>query len=181
MRPIDVVAVPPAANINAERLVVDAPPARVIRLENVNAVEVALPGNSYPIVFVNKPVEGLYERPAPADKELELTLFCNVFQSVEVSIPRVVAEADGRLNVIIGPEPVTVKSLPIVEVAKATAPLITCWPVGPTAVIVPTLPPAPTQTPFTAKQPVERLIPFAAVVVAPFKVSIPPSTTLLAK
>ena len=42
---IDVVAVPPTASVFAERLVVDAPPASVVRPEKVNAEVVALDGN----------------------------------------------------------------------------------------------------------------------------------------
>ena len=60
------------------------------------------------------------------------------------------------------------KSDPIVLVANVTAPLVVAYPVPMTVT-----PPVPTQTPFTAKQPAERFIPFAAVVVAVPNVSAP--------
>ena len=63
--------------------------------------------------------------PAPLLKLVEDILFWKVDQSLEVSTPLFVALADGRLNVMVAPEPVMVKSEPVVEVAKVTAPLNT--------------------------------------------------------
>ena len=92
-------------------------------------------------------------------------------QSVDVRTPRLVAEADGRLNAIVLPLPVIVKSVPVVEVAKSTEPDETCWPAGPTALIVPAL--APIQAPLYATQPLSKLMPFEAEVVAVPSVSAP--------
>ena len=122
---IDVVPVAPKATVFAERLVVEAPP------ENVSNVEVALPTNGYPIELVMIPVEELYEMPAPAESDVLPSLLLKTLQSVVVSRPRFADEADGRLKVIVAPEPVMVKSLPVVEVAKRTAgPVVVC-PAGP--------------------------------------------------
>ena len=59
--------------------------------------------------------------PAPPLKLVEEILFWKVFQSAEVSLPFVLVEAAGRLNVMVLPLPVMVKSEPVVEVAKVTA------------------------------------------------------------
>ena len=80
------------------------------------------------------PVAWLYAMPVPALSEVEEILFWKVFQSAEVNLPLVFVEAVGRLNVMVEPEPVTVKSDPAVEVANVTAgPVVVC-PVGPTEV-----------------------------------------------
>ena len=121
--------------------------------------------------MVITPVEELYAMPAPAKSEVLPSLPLNTDQSELVRTPRLVAEEEGRLNVIVCPEPVTVKSFPVVEVANVTAPLATCWPTGPTAVIVPVF--EVKQTPPTETQPLATAIPFVAVVVAPVKVTAP--------
>ena len=128
---IDVVPVAPNATVFADKFVVDAPP------ENVRRVVVALPTNGYPIEFVMTPVEELYVMPDPAESEVLPNLLLKVFQSAEVSLPVFAPDAAGRLKVMVEPEPVMVKSEPTVEVANVTAPLETCWPAGPTAVIEP--------------------------------------------
>lgn len=68
-----------------------------------------------------------------------------------------------------------VKSLPVVEVAKVTAPLLVVEKPVPMPVIEPVPPPALMQVPLTAKHPVAKLIPFAAVVVPPLRASTPPT------
>ena len=75
--------------------------------------------------MVNAPVEELYASGVVALSDVDDILFWKVDQSLEVRTPRLVADALGRLNVIVLPAPVTVKSLPVVEVAKVTAPLDT--------------------------------------------------------
>jgi hypothetical protein len=72
-----------------------------------------------------------------AESEVEEILLLKVVQSVEERRPRAEAEAVGRLKVRVLAAPVTLKSVPVVEVASRTAPLVTCWPVGPMAVKVP--------------------------------------------
>ena len=113
----------------------------------------------------------MYEITEEPLKLVDEILFWKVFQSADASLPCVVAEAEGKLNVMVAPEPVMVKSEPVVEVAKLTGPKVTCWFAGPTAVIVP--PPAAKHVPLSEKQPVAILIPFTAVVVAPVSVSAP--------
>ena len=49
-----------------------------------------------------------------------------VDQSDDVRTPLFVALAEGRLKVMVWPEPVMVKSEPAVEVAKRTEPVVTC-------------------------------------------------------
>ena len=79
------------------------------------------------------PVELLYAIPVPALSEVEPSLPLKVDQSDDVRTPLFVALAEGRLNVMVWPDPVIVKSLPVVDVAKRTEPEVTCWPVGPIA------------------------------------------------
>jgi hypothetical protein len=63
------------------------------------------------------------------------TLLLNVVQSFDVSNPLFDPDADGRLNVIVDPEPVIVKSVPVVDDASVIAgPELVC-PVGPIDVI----------------------------------------------
>ena len=169
------------AALRAKRLVVLAVVANSV--VEVALVVVALPvttksfGKTYepepklPPVVVMTPVEELYEIAFVPESEVEDILFWKMLQSAEVSLPCVVADAEGKLNVIVAPEPVMVKSEPEVEVAKLTGPKVTCWFAGPTAVMVP--PPAAKHVPLSEKQPVAILIPFAAVVVAPVRVSAP--------
>ena len=120
---------------------------------------------------MNTPVEELYASGVVAESDVEDILLLKTDQSAVVSSPRFVAEADGKLNVIVFPAPVMVKSEPEVEVANVAAPLVTCWPAGPTAVISELT--VGKQLPFIAKQPAVILTPFAAVVVAPVSVSAP--------
>ena len=79
------------------------PPESVVSPLKVSAVVVAFPTNPYPIVFVITPVEELYETPAPDESEVEDILLLNVPQSVDVSTPRFVADAVGKLKVICWP------------------------------------------------------------------------------
>ena len=83
---------------------------------------------------MNAPVEELYASGVVALKLVDDILLLNVDQSLEVRTPLFVADALGRLNVIVLPVPVTVKSEPFVEVAKVTAgPVVVC-PTGPSDV-----------------------------------------------
>ena len=72
--------------------------------------------------MLNKPVPELYDNGALAPRLDDETLLLNVLQSLLVSTPRFVAEALGRLKVIVLPAPVMVKSEPVVEVANNAAP-----------------------------------------------------------
>ena len=126
-------------------------------------------------VIVKAPVEELYASGADAESDDEEILLLNVAQSEDVSTPRFVAEEEGRLKMVCWPELVMVKSLPTVEVAKVTAPLLVVEKPVPMPVIEPEPPPALMQVPLTAKQPVAKLIPFTAVVVPPLRASTPPT------
>ena len=87
--------------------------------------------------MVNAPVLLLYARGADAESEEEEILFWKVDQSVDVSTPRFVADAEGRLKMVCCPELVMVKSTPLVVVANVIAPLlVVAYPV-PIAVRVP--------------------------------------------
>ena len=55
-----------------------------------------------------------------------------VLQSLVERSPLLEADAVGRFQVIVEPEPVIVKSVPLVEVAKVAVPAVV-WLVGPTA------------------------------------------------
>ena len=68
------------------REVVVAPAAVKPPLKAI-CVEVALPGNGYPIVLVITPVEELYEIPLPPESEVEDILLLKKFQSVEERYP----------------------------------------------------------------------------------------------
>ncbi len=59
-------------------------------------------------------------------------MFEKEVQSVEERRPRLVPEAVGRLKVMVAPEPVMLKSVPLVEVAKRAVPVVVC-PAGPSA------------------------------------------------
>ena len=109
--------------------------------------------------------------PAPAESEVLPSLLLKVFQSAEVSLPLLALEAKGRLKVIVWPEPVTVKSEPTVDVAKATAPLLTAWPVGPIEVMRELT--DGRHEPLTAKHPAVMFTPFDAEVVAVPSVNAP--------
>ncbi len=86
-------------------------------------------------------------------------------QSAEESFPVFAAEAVGKLYVIVLPEAVMVKSVPVVEVARVTVLPVCVWPAGPMAVMP--LPPLPEMhVSFIEKHPAVRLMPFAAVEVA---------------
>ena len=74
------------------------------------------------------------------------------------------AEDEGMLKVICWPAPVMVKSLPVVEVAKVTAPLEVVAKPVPRAVKVPAL--WVMQVPLYWRQPEVRLRPFEKVEVA---------------
>ena len=76
------------------------------------------------IVLVITPVAELYAIPAPPESDEEEILLLKFVQSDEVSTPRLVALALGRLKVICEPLLVMVKSEPRVEVAKETAPVL---------------------------------------------------------
>ena len=83
---------------------------------------------------MNAPVDELYASGVVALSEVEDILFWKVDQSLEVSTPLFVADAEGRLKVMVAPEPVMVKSEPVVEVAKVSAgPVVVC-PTGPSEV-----------------------------------------------
>ena len=75
------------------------------------------------MVLVMTPVEELYAMPLPAESEVEDSLLLNVVQSAEVRRPRAVADAFGMLKIVCWPLLVMVKSLPVVDVAKVTAPV----------------------------------------------------------
>ena len=48
----------------------------------------------------------------------------NTDQSFNESAPLAVADAVGRLKVMVAPEPVMVKSVPVVEVANSAVPVV---------------------------------------------------------
>ena len=73
-------------------------------------------------VIVKAPVEELYASGADAESDDEEILLLKVDQSVEVRTPRLVADALGRLKLIVLPVFVIVKSEPLVVVAKVSAP-----------------------------------------------------------
>ena len=63
-------------------------------------------------------------------------IFCeNTVQSAEESNPRFDPDAVGRLNVMVSPEPVMVKSVPLVDVAKVVVGPSDVWFRGPMAVM----------------------------------------------
>ena len=76
------------------------------------------------------------ERSAEVAIEVEESLVEKEDQSAEVRSPLLVAEEDGMLKVSVLPEPLMVKSVPVVEVASVAVPEVTVCPVGPTAVSV---------------------------------------------
>lgn len=59
------------------------------------------------------------------------SLELNVVQSEVESSPLFEALAVGRLKVMVEPEPVMVKSVPVVDDANVTAGPVVVWPVGP--------------------------------------------------
>lgn len=63
------------------------------------------------------------------------TLLLKVVQSVEERSPLLADEAVGRLKVMVSPEPVMVKFVPVVEVAKVVVGPSEVWPRGPIAVM----------------------------------------------
>ena len=85
-----------------------------------------------PNAVVKTPVEGLYVSGYVALKEVEEILLLKRDQSVVERRPRFVALAVGTLKVMVAPEPVIVKSVPVVLVAKSAVPVVVC-PAGPTA------------------------------------------------
>lgn len=96
-------------------------------------------------------------------------------QSAEESLPVFAADATGRFQVMVFPLAVTVKSVPVVEVARVTAGPVWSAPAGPIEVTAEVR----AQTPFTAKQPEERFTPFAKVEdAAPAMFKEPPTFTL---
>ena len=70
------------------------------------------------------PVDELYARGAVAESEVLEILLLKTDQSLVESAPLEVAEAVGRLKVMVFPVPVTVKSVPEVEVAKSAVPAV---------------------------------------------------------
>ena len=62
-------------------------------------------------------------------------LLLKVVQSAEERSPRLVAEADGRLKVMVSPDPVMVKSVPLVDEAKVVVGPSEVWLSGPMAVM----------------------------------------------
>ena len=68
----------------------------------------------------------MYASGVVAESDVEEILLLKVVQSADESRPRAVFAAVGMLKVIVWPEPVIVKSLPVVEVAKSTEPEETC-------------------------------------------------------
>ena len=74
------------------------------------------------MVLVMTPVLELYEIPAPPESEEEEILLLKTLQSVLESSPRLSVEAVGRLKIVCWPALVMVKSVPLVLVAKVTAP-----------------------------------------------------------
>ena len=102
-------------------------------------------------------------RPLPAvSVRVVATLLLKVVKSAEARSPRFEAEADGKLKVKTFPEPVTVKSVPVVELAIVIdGPVCTC-PVGPT----PVRDPLPRHEPLTKTQPELKTIPLAKVELA---------------
>ena len=75
-------------------------------------------------VLVITPVLETYEIPVPPESDVEEILLLNTDQSLDESAPLLVAEAVGRLKVMVAPEPVMVKSVPVVEVAKSAVPVV---------------------------------------------------------
>ena len=73
---------------------------------------------------VNTPVVALYASGYVAEREVELILLLKVDQSLDESAPLFVAEAVGRLKVMVAPLPVMVKSVPVVEVASSAVPAV---------------------------------------------------------
>ena len=68
----------------------------------------------------------------PPESEVEEILLLKPVKSALVRRPRLVAEAEGILKVMVFPAAVTVKSVPVVEEAMVTVPVCVC-PAGPTA------------------------------------------------
>jgi hypothetical protein len=111
------------------------------------------------------PVAGVYEMTDAPEREVEETLLLKSVQSAEESLPVFAAEATGRLKVIVFPLAVTVKSVPVVEVARVTAGPVWREPAGPIEVTA-AVRPWVRQVPLTAKHPAERFTPFAKVELA---------------
>jgi len=79
------------------------------------------------------PVSSVKRAASSADvsREVEEILLLKILQSVEANLPWFTEDAKGRLKVNVEPLPVTVKSVPVVEVARVIAgPVVVC-PVGP--------------------------------------------------
>lgn len=94
--------------------------------------------------------------PAPAESDEDEILLLNAAQSVAVSLPVFVAEAIGRLNVMVSAAAVMVKSLPAVVVAKVMVVPLCVWPAGPIAVMPPP-PPEPQAEPVPETVPDELI------------------------
>ena len=92
---------------------------------------------------------GIYVEAAVAVESLLL----NVVQSVEERSPRLEADAVGKLKVSVLPEPVMVKSVPVVEEASVTDGPVASCPSGPIPVSEPLPVPPPTHVPLMEKQP----------------------------
>ena len=75
-------------------------------------------------VLVMTPVPLAYEIPVPPERDVEEILLLNTDQSLDESAPLLVADAVGKLKVMVAPEPVMVKSVPVVEVAKSAVPAV---------------------------------------------------------
>ena len=71
------------------------------------------------------PVSSVNSAASSADVSMDVldTLLLNTVQSEDESFPFAVREANGRLNVCVSPDAVIVKSVPVVEVARVSAPV----------------------------------------------------------
>ena len=84
----------------------------------------------YPLVesvaweMAKAPVLELYDKGADALRLVEETLLLKSDQSLDERAPLNVADAVGKLKVMVAPEPVMVKSVPVVEVANSAVPVV---------------------------------------------------------
>lgn len=109
-------------------------PVRVVDANTPFDIEGAVPKTREP-----EPVSSVMSEANSAEVSMEvlLILLLKTAQSVAVSLPVLVADAIGKLKVIVSPEAVMVKSLPFVEVANVTEVPDCREPAGPIDVMPP--------------------------------------------
>ena len=130
-------------------------------------------------MLVMTPVADEYVIPVPPERLVEEILLLKVVKSVDESAPLLVADAVGRLKVMVLPAPVMVKSVPAVEVAKSAVPAVVC-PAGPTArtpvLVMVTAPVAPdTEMPVPATLEVTPVLVMTPVAET-YEIPVPPDS-----